>query len=383
MTRPRYTPRCRRQDRGVTVLFFAISLTAMLTLAAVVLGGSIGYTAVRNAQTAADAAALAGASTLRAHKTDWVTTPASAVLADVTSVVEDNGAVLEPDGCQLVRAEYAVTRAQADVIGPCANLEYLSADDFADVAGVRVAVSDTRSVPFNAFVDQDTITGGAHAAATAQPLVTGRAPFMVCASPDAVGHPAPALLPDADDPTGYRVNAAAIGKHYVLWGNQVKLLGRDCGKPSSDWRGLVKFDATFALPSPDPVSDAEWWQTESGNKDGQLPETIAGGTSCSLHGQGVDDLQVGCRIAIPLCPKSNGSTDDYRLYCVKIGAFEITHVGSTNLTTEPLAEDGSPCGEVSNNIICGRFLGAATAVGGQGIARRPDPNSIVVIKLVE
>lgn len=68
---------------------------------------------------------------------------------------------------------------------------------------------------------------------------------------------------------------------------------------------------------------------------------------------------------------------------MKVGAFEITHVGAANLATEPVPEDGSPCGEVTTNIVCGRFQGAATAVAGHGIAQRPDPNSVVVIKLVE
>jgi Flp pilus assembly protein TadG len=370
-------------ERGVILLFFAMGLTAMLALGALVLGGSAGYMAVRSAQTAADVAALAGASTLRAHQTDWVTTPASAVLAEVTSVVEDNGAVLEPGGCQLIRAEYAVTRSDADVIADCDQLEYLSADQFVQAAGVRVAVSDTRGVPFGAFVSQDTITGAADAAATAQPLTAARAPVMICASPDAVGHPAPAVVPDAEDPTGYRVNAAAIGKHYVLWGNQIKNLGRDCGNPASDWRGLVKFDQTFAVPSPDPVNDTGWWQTESGNKDGQLPEGLAGDTSCTLNGEGVDDLDKDCLLAVPLCPKGNGSASSFRLSCVKVGAFQITHVGIASSDTAPAVEDGSPCGEVTTNIVCGRFLGGATAVAGQGIAQRPDPNSVVVIKLVE
>lgn len=370
-------------ERGVTLLFFAIGLTAMLAVGALVLGGSVGYVAVRNAQTAADLAALAGASSLRAHQTDWVSTPATAVFEEVASVVEDNGAVLEPGGCQLIRAQYATTRSTADVIADCESLEYLSAEEFAQVAGVRVVVSDTRTVPFSAFVDQDTITGGADAAATAQPLATSRSPLMVCASPQAVGHPAPAVLAHAEAATGYRVNAAAIGKHYVLWGNQIKNLGRDCGNPASDWRGLVRFDTVFAIPSPDPVSDAGWWQTESGNKDGQLPASLAGNTSCTLDAQGVDDLARDCVIAVPLCPKSNASTNDFRLYCVKMGAFQITHVGSTSSDTTPAVEDGSPCGEVTTNIVCGRFLGGATAVGGQGVAQLPDPNGIVVIKLVE
>ena len=60
--------------------------------------------------------ALAGASSLRAHQTDWVATPASAVLAEVTSVVEDNGAVLQPGGCDLIRAE-ALIRLEGEPAG--------------------------------------------------------------------------------------------------------------------------------------------------------------------------------------------------------------------------------------------------------------------------
>lgn len=385
MTRPRaHRSAAGSGERGITVVFFAISLTAMLAVAGLVLGGSVGYTAVRNAQTAADAAALAGAGTLRDHKQDWVTTPASAVLTEVRSVVEDNGAHLVPGGCQLVSAEYALNPTEDNVIDDCEELEVLDDALFKSVAGVRVTVSDTRDVPFAAFVDRSTITGGATAAATAQPLAEGRAPFMVCASPDATGHPAVALLPDDSDPTGYRVNAAAVGKPYVLWGNQMKERGRDCGNPASDWRGLVQFGSTFPIPS-DPADQSSWWRTESGNSGGNLPGTVAGTNACELDGTGVGTLasQIGCRITVPLCPKGNGMTDDFRLDCVKLGAFEISHVGTVTSTLEPLNEDGSPCGEVTNNIICGEFLGAATAVGGKGVARSPEANEVVTIKLVE
>ncbi len=374
--------RARGGDRGVAALFFAISVTAMLAVAALVLGGSIGYTADRNAQTAADAAALAGASTLRDHKQDWVNTPAAAVLDTVQSVVEHNGGKLASNGCELVDATYALTRSDADVIADCADLEYLSKEDFAATAGVRVTVLDTRDVPFSAFIDhQDTITGTAVAAATIQPVVEGRAPFMVCTSPDAVGHPTQALQ-ESGDPTGYTVNPAAIGKLYVLWGNQVKYQGRDCGKPSSDWRGLVEFDTSFSM-SADPSDDTYWWRTESGNKNGTLPITLAGDDACHLDNEGVSALQLGCRIAVPLCPMGNGSTSDFRLYCVKLGVFEISNIGDVfnSDTTQP--EYDTPCGTVKNNIICGKFLGLGSAIGGRGIAETPDPNAVVVVKLVE
>lgn len=376
-------PRRGESDRGITVVFFAIGLTAMLTVGALVLGGSVGYTAARNAQTAADAAALAGTAALQEHKQDWVRTPATAVLEQVRAVVDDNGGDLVR--CDLVGANYAISSAEVDVIGPCAELGSLDEEPFRNVAGVRVQVSDTRPVAFSAFVDRDTITGGATAAATIQSVTSGRAPFMVCASPDAKGHPAQALLPDATDATGYSVNPAAVGKLYVLWGNHVKYEGRSCGNPSSDWRGLVKFNLTFNLPSTSLTSDADWWQTESGNTSGNLPDSLAGGNSCRLKGQSISSLkdQIGCEIAIPLCPSSNKSSSDFRLYCVKIGAFKISHVGGTVNDSTAVSPDPTPCGTETSNIICGEFLGAATAVGGRGIAQRPDPNGIAVIKLVQ
>lgn len=370
-------------DRGMTVVLFALGLTAMLAVGALVLGGSVGYTAARNAQTAADAAALAGTGLLQDHKQDWVTTPASEIASEVEAVVEANGAALR--ACDLVDADYAITEAESDVIAPCEDLELLEEDAFADVAGIRVSVGDTRDVPFSAFVEQDTITGGAVAAATIQAVTSGKAPFMVCTSPLATGHPAQILVEDAGQPTGYRVNDAAIDKLFVLWGNQIKYGGRSCGNPSSDWRGLVKFGQTYSVPSASIASDVDWWQTESGNTAGNLPGTLAGGTSCELSGQKIDALesQIGCLMAIPLCPKGNASTSDFRLYCVKIGAFEITHVGTVfNDSTSATAYD-TPCGTVTENIICGRFVGAATAVGGQGVAQRPDPYSISVVKLVQ
>ena len=376
-TRPSSHARRQADDRGLAVLFFGLSITALLTVAALVLGGSVGYTAVRGAQTAADSAALAGTSALRAHKQDWIATPADEVLAEVESVVEENGSTLAPEGCELVTADYALSHSEDDIVAGCDALDSLSEEDFAAVAGVRVTVEDTREVPFGTFVAQDTITGTAEAAATAQPVTQGRSPFMVCTSPDAVGHPAQALMPDGD---GYVVNKDAVGFSFVLQGNQMKEpgMGRDCGNDSDSWRGLVAFESTFAVPSPDPVDDSEWWQIETGNKAGQLPRLIAGPDACQVNGNPETDLEVGCRIAIPLCPKGNGLTGtNFRLYCYTLGAFEISYVGKKS-------SGAAPCHATErNNIVCGTFLGAATAAGGRGAASTPDPNAVVVTKLVQ
>lgn len=362
-------------SRGITAVFFAICVTGLLAVAALVLGGSIGYTAVRNAQTAADSAALAGTSTLRDHKQDWVRTPAEEVLEAVRSVVEDNGAELEPGGCELVRAGYALGNDESDVVGDCTRLAVLSEDEFVAVAGVRVTVSDTRDVPFSAFVDQETITGAASASATIQPVREGRAPYMVCSTTD--GHPAAVLIENPSDPTGYSINPGAIGldEDFVLHGNAMKVGNRQCGAGSKSWRGFVAFNGSYPLPSPDPVDDTHWWQVKTGNANGHLTSVLAGADACSGDVGSVED----CVLALPLCTKSNGEGGfNLRLHCVKMGAFEITWNQHSTGSSPPCND-----GKKATGLVCGRFIGAATVATGQGGAQTPDPHGIALIKLVE
>src|SRR5690606_16890536 len=127
-------------------------------------------------------------------------TSAAEVLAEVESVALDNGAVVER--CEVVAAEYALTPSEANVLGNCADLGGVLSDAvYKRTAGVKVTVSDTRSVPFAAFVDSEEITGRATAAATAQPIGEGRSPFMLCAEQGV--HPVDPLQPDATHPLGW------------------------------------------------------------------------------------------------------------------------------------------------------------------------------------
>lgn len=413
MTNPLNRRRRARSDRGIAVVFFAISVTAMLAVGALVLGGSVGYSAVRNAQTAADSAALAGATALHEHKQNWGLTSASDLLMEVEEVVRSNGAELAPAGCELISGGYGLDNDEAYVIGPCEAIADLSPERFRSVAGIRVTVNDTRDVPFSAFVDRDDITGTATAAATIQPVVEvaeGWSVFMLCTSPKAKGHPAQALEPNPDDPTGYSVREEAHGKVFVLWGNEIKdqASGRDCGKNASDWRGLIRYDLKFPLPStfsaPPLPADDNWWRIEEGNAAGtiEFSPNVLGPDACELSGDAIDDLELGCKLAVPLCPFSNQGDElpvehqsdtysaDYRLFCPRMGVFEISHIGSTfdeSIDTDPTATSipsyETPCGKRQTNIICGRFKGSAVAKVGQGSADTPDKDDYVVVRLVE
>ncbi|MGK2928402.1 MAG: hypothetical protein ACSLFO_02380, partial [Acidimicrobiales bacterium] len=347
-------------------------------------------------------------------KRNWTETSAVNLLTEIRDVVESNGAVLESGGCELIAGGYGIDNDEADVIGPCEGIADLSEDVFRTIAGVRVTVSDTRDVPFSAFVEQDDITGSAVAAASIQPVVEvseGWSVFMLCTSPSAVGHPAQALVEDPADPTGYSVREEAHGKVFVLWGNEVKAhdSGRDCGKNSSDWRGLIRYDLKFPLPStfsaPPLKADDNWWRIEEGNASGtiEFSPNVLGPDACELSGEDLNDLEIGCMLAVPLCPFSNQGGEmpavhlsddysaDYRLFCPRMGIFKISHIGSTfdetvetDPTAEPPIEDyETPCGVRQTNIICGRFQGSAVAKDGQGSAENPDQYDYVVIKLVE
>lgn len=362
----------RSRDDGVVLLIFAAFFSVMLVLAAFVLGGSLGYSAVRNAQNAADAAALAAASTLQEVKNGDAVP--SEVLDTAVSVAEDNGADPAAVTCEIVNGTYALSKSAADVLGPCttANVNAASA------AGVRVLTSDTRNVPFGSFVDSNTITGDALATATVQPLREGRAPFMVCSDPTATGHPTLPLVSDFTVDPPYVFNESAIGASYVVQGNEMKNDGRDCGNSSSSWRGLVRTEVTYAMPNTDPTNDAGWWQIETGNKNGQLPNLLAGAGSCAMPNGEVADLQVGCRILLPLCPKGNGDTgSNFRLYCVRMAMFEISYIGKVSSGTAPCHPSER------NNIVCADLIGPGTAAVGQGGADTPGANDVVVVRLVE
>lgn len=365
--------RTHRSERGITVVFFAIALTGLLAVGALVLGGSIGYTAARNAQTAADAAALAGSTALREHKSNWVAgggMSAADVVAEVEAIVADNGAVLRV--CDLVNSSYAVTQDEADVIDACDQLEFLSQEEFAEVAGLRVEVTDQRDVPLAAFVERDTITASASAAATAQPVGQMHAPFLLCATFDEALGVRPLIVDVSVSPHEYDIDPDAIGDQYVLWGTPVKDGGRDCGMTASSWRGLAQASFSGSLGG--------WWKTHTGNKTGQLSARSNGVGTCDLTGNNLNNAPelIGCTVPVPLCVEGRGdSASGWEMRCVAVVLFEISHVKGSSTTSSTLCDPGG-----AQNVVCGKLLGAAVASHGRGVADRPD-GQVVVIKLVQ
>ncbi len=349
----------------MTAVFFAISVTAILAVASLVLGASTGYTSVRNGQNAADAAALAATSTLR--EVGQGTVPPAEVLAVAVSVAEDNGADSGSVICDVVNRFYAVTHAESDVVGPCNGVHETSAS----AAGVRVQLADSGDVPFGGVIDQEVITADAVAAATVQPLRGGfAAPFMLCAT--APDHGVDLLIPDATLDPAYRVNPAAFNVEFLLWSNGNGFGDRNCGV--SPWHGLVNSDSVYRIPS-DPADTDGWWDIDTGSRVGHIERLLAGDDSCDWATDADIDAAAGCRLALPLCVDIDGTGTNAGLNCVRLAVFEITYVGDGDA-------EGS-CVSVNKKVVCGRLTPGGVATGGQGSLEQADPSEVVTIKLVQ
>ena len=355
---PRPTRSLRRcSDRGVTMVTFALSIAAIFGVIVLVLGGSLGYTAERNSQTASDVAALAATTKLRNFQTGEPGVVAADVRVTALSVAEDNGADAGLVTCVVVEWDL-------DEVGPCTDAN-ISAPN---AGGIQVITSDTRKVPFGEVTGQTEIKGATDAAATIQPLASGTGPFMICYS--APGHPVEILK--EVNPDEWEINEDAIDQVFVLHGEPIKQDGRDCGNPDNGWRGLVKYNESFPLPGE--------WGVEEGNKTGHLPRLLAGDNACGGDSTAITDF-VGCEITVPLCISGNGQPANFELYCVGIGRFLIVWNGNG-----PSASVGTPpqlCHDGMQKHICGQFLGGGIVREGQGTNGPADPNEVAVIKLVE
>ena len=370
----------RGGDRGITAVLFAISITALLAVASLVLGGSTGYTAVRSAQNAVDAASLAATSTLREVALDQV--PAAEVEATAVSVAEDNGVTSGSVDCDVVTFRYAVDQSEHEVVGPCSGSAWYVVDDgdvelVEDVAGVRVTASDRRDAPLGAFVESETITARAAAAATMQPVGRGgiAAPFMLCANAD--DHGVELLVDDPSLDPPYRISDAAIGIEFLLWSNGNGFGDRNCGL--SPWHGLVNTDHLYRVPS-DPEDPSSWWDINTGSRVGHIPRLLAGNESCVIDGElDLKNVEEGtfddCVMALPLCVDTEGSGTNARFHCVRMATFKISYAGDGDA-------EGS-CVSINKKVVCGRLLPGGVGSGGQGSLEDIDPREMLLIKLVE
>ncbi len=297
-------------DKGATLVLIALSTVGLVALAGLALDGGRVYSERRQMQNAADAAAMAATRQLDKYLTG-ASSDARLIETAAKDTAESNGADRSVVTCELVRFDRSS-------LGACPTTATMAPSTQAVAAGVQVGTSATKATFFMKAVGNSSFTATANAIAQiGRPGGKYVAPFLVCAT--APGNVPQILVPDANGPEGFSVNAAAIGSTYVIYGNEIKTGGRDCGNPSSSFRGNVCADkskctlSSYSIPGD--------WDADTGNENGPTLRLVNSGSACD------PTFTVGCVVVLPLCPRGNGASGSgFETFCSDLGLFEISLV---------------------------------------------------------
>ncbi len=154
----------RKHEGGQVIVVFALMLMGLLLAADLVLDGSFAWTKQRQAQNAADFAAIAGANSLRAGKSD------SYILTTITTVAGDNGASVQ-------KAEY--TDGNGNPYTPAKNVG--SQSDLTLFGGVKVVAIRSWTPFLPALWGSGTANAGASGTARFTTAGGGSGPCALCA----------------------------------------------------------------------------------------------------------------------------------------------------------------------------------------------------------
>ena len=281
-----------RDERGATIVVVALSMTALIAFAGLVLDGGRNFAIRRQAQNAADAAALAGAQALYAAQAAG----ASVSVADVvTAKLASNTANLDP-ACEFVQADGSKYSPSA----PC------SAAIPATAAGVVVQAGRQEATTFAKAVGYRTILSRATATAFVQPLAAVKSPFIVCGNP-AIGGRNILNLDGSVNSTA----ATAMGA-FDLEGPQVP----DCNDPSSKFKG--KADPSYTGS----VSVGTYEPADQGNGyNGVIATQVAGLTPCPAD---ITALRTSCGMVIPIADGPGGTASRPTLRIAAFAIFNVT-----------------------------------------------------------
>ena len=331
-----------RDQRGLAVVFVALGMTMLLTVAAIVLDLGRVYVTARQMQNASDAAAMAGASTLdrmRLAGRDR-SAIAAAVEATVMQTARRNGVKPELITCMLIAWD-------GTVLAPCSNAAAVSLAD-----GVDVSAGAVNETGFAGILGVDSLRVERQAAATIQPLIGHDAPLLVCGF-DQPGMPDLLIPATSTIPGGsaYAINPAAVSPDRGASGPVYRAHAphvATCGLLGESFKGDAGH-GPFMLP--------DWLPIATGVRAGPIRVQIAGEPGCGL------DLQLQCVLILPICSGSNGSPGAAgQMFCNLWGAFRL--VAKTANTQDF------------------RLIGSAQAIIGIGGNGYAGPNDVRLIRLI-
>ena len=331
----RLVGRARRDEAGMTLVFVAVGMVALLGMGAVVLDGGRAYSTRRQMQNAADGAAEAGARALDrarfsggdpadvdAIARSIASTNSSSLAADmfVCTVIDKTGASLAPcSDTSLVTGWRALTNLSRAV-------------------GVRVQTGTSYSTALGGAVGRNSLTARTTAAATVQAVKSVNGPFMICGNAlkgaESPGLPGRQLLiPDVTKNPPWTINPLAVGLTFSIHAPQVE----DCGASGNAFKGTGSGE--YNLP--------QWVNTSTGVAAGPIRSPVASADGCTTTFD-------NCVLIVPICSDALGdSSSTMQMYCVVLGAFMMHQTGSNTHTGTLLGGAIAIGGRTSNNDVTG------------------------------
>ena len=325
-------------EQGFSIVFVALMMVVMLSIAAFAIDLSQAYASRRQMQNAADDASLAATRALdKARRSLYANTGLNDAVASTAADVANvrNGSQAALYSCTVI------DRLQNAIASCSPSLGWTGSSQNGGPAGVFVQTGITQNTFFAGLIGQSTTTARALAAATIQPLKQASGPFIVCGSASNDGYDI--LNPDGSiNPT----KAAALGTFPI----QAAQLPR-CNGPAAFKGKAADGSATFTVPGID-VGD-------NGNGySGAIANVVANAVPCPTDGSPILD----CDLVLPVADSTNG----FNFHVTALGVFHVTGNGL-----------GDP-------KYLARFVANLnTATSGQGSAANCGLGSICLIKLVQ
>ena len=283
-------------ERGVTLITVALSMTALLGVASLSIDGGRMFSARRQAQNAADSAASAGAEALFAYQYAAATN-ASKDPAGINQAVADKllQNSMTATSCSLVDASGTAT-------APCAGA---SDADLVAASGVSAGATLSQATSLAGVIGINRFSATAKATAEVQPLVSVNAPFIVCGASDNGWH----IL--NNDGTLNVANAEKLGQIAVQGSNTVPT----CGADSASFKGKA------ADGPPASIGGLEGVTVGNGFKSG-IATTVAGLSPCPDLNTGTIPA-AGCGMIIPVASAAEGTGSSTKMFIANFAIFNV------------------------------------------------------------
>src|SRR5579864_827103 len=300
--------RLRTDERGATLVFAALTLAGVLGVATLAVDGGRLFTARRQTQNAADAAALSGAQALFAYQYAAATGAGrdpTTIWSTVQSELSQNKAS-SAASCVLVSSTGGAAVDQNGNIETCSGA---TDAELTQAAGVQVGGALVQQGAFSGVIGVNQYSASSASTATVQPLASVGSPFIVCGAANLGWN-----FLNADNTIN--VTAAQQLQNIPLEWSQLGK-GYDCNAPSSKFKGL-------ASQNNGEVGPGQYESITNGNRySATVANQVAGEVPCPPDINAMP-ISSPCDMIVPIAAGSNTDSSNPELLIVNFAIFQVS-----------------------------------------------------------